>query len=212
MSARVLVCDFGGVLTTPLEGSFRAFSDARGVPLEALAAAMGALALRDGANPLHELECGRVTEREFLRGLGDELSAQLGRPVAMDGFAEEYFGHLAVNEPLLERLRAWHAGGLRMIMCTNNVREWEPRWRPMLAVDELFKDVVDSGFVGVRKPDRRIYEIVLERLGDVAPGDCVFLDDFANNCEAAREIGMRAVHFVDNEQAIGELERELATD
>ena len=40
-------------------------------------------------------------------------------------------------------------------MLTNNVREWEPLWRPMLPVDEIFDVVVDSGFVGMRKPDPR---------------------------------------------------------
>ena len=50
-------------------------------------------------------------------------------------------------------------------MLTNNVREWEPVWRPMLPVDEIFETVVDSGFVGVRKPEARIYEMTLERLG-----------------------------------------------
>ena len=40
-----------------------------------------------------------------------------------------------------------------MAICTNNVREWEPLWRAMLPVDEIFDVVVDSAFVGVRKPE-----------------------------------------------------------
>jgi putative hydrolase of the HAD superfamily len=40
--------------------------------------------------------------------------------------------------------------GYRMAMLTNNVREWEPLWRSMLPVDEIFETVVDSGFVGCR--------------------------------------------------------------
>src|SRR3712207_3004655 len=93
-----------------------------------------------------------------------------------------------------------------MALCTNNVREWEPRWRPMVPVDEIFESVVDSAFVGTRKPEPRIYEIVLERLGDVPPEECVFLDDFAVNCEAAREAGMHAVQFLDTDQAIADVE------
>jgi putative hydrolase of the HAD superfamily len=95
-----------------------------------------------------------------------------------------------------------------MALCTNNVREWEPRWRTMLPVDELFETVVDSAFVGTRKPEPRIYEIVLERL-EVDAAACLFLDDFEVNCEGAREAGMRAVHFRENAQALPELEREL---
>ena len=67
-----------------------------------------------------------------------------------------------------------------MALLTNNVREWEPLWRSMLPVDEIFELVVDSAFVGMRKPDPPIYELTIERLGDgIAPRDCLFVDDVA---------------------------------
>jgi putative hydrolase of the HAD superfamily len=69
---------------------------------------------------------------------------------------------------------------------------------------------VDSAFVGLRKPDPAIFELTLERLGDVGPEDCVFVDDLDVNCETARELGMSAVRFVDTEQAIAEIESALA--
>jgi putative hydrolase of the HAD superfamily len=107
---------------------------------------------------------------------------------------------------LMEELRD---SGMRMAMLTNNVREWEPVWRSMLPVDEIFELVVDSAFVGCRKPDPEIYEIVLERLGVPAEA-CLFIDDVDVNCDAGREAGLNAVHFRDNEQAIGEIRSLLA--
>jgi epoxide hydrolase-like predicted phosphatase len=196
----VLVCDFGGVLSTPLEASFRYWSQSSGVALEDLGRALAARAERDGDHPLHRLERGEISEADFLAGIAEEL----GGGVDMSDFADLYFDHLGVNEDLLAWLRERHAAGLRLAMCTNNVREWEPRWRTMLPVDELFELVVDSAFVGARKPEPRIYEIVLERLA-VPAAECVFLDDFAINCEGARAAGMRAVHFRDNAQALPEL-------
>jgi putative hydrolase of the HAD superfamily len=71
--------------------------------------------------------------------------------------------------------------------------------------------VVDSAFVGCRKPDREIYEIVLERLG-VPAAACLFVDDVEVNCEAARELGMTAVHFRENDQAIEEIKATLGGD
>jgi putative hydrolase of the HAD superfamily len=98
-----------------------------------------------------------------------------------------------------------------MALLTNNVREWEPLWRSMLPVDEIFELVVDSGFEGVRKPDPEIYRRTVERLGDgVAAENCLFVDDVEVNVAAARELGMRAIHFRDNDQAIGEIRAELA--
>jgi FMN phosphatase YigB (HAD superfamily) len=47
-------------------------------------------------------------------------------------------------------------------------------------------------------------------LGDLQPAECLFVDDIEVNCEAARELGLHAVHFRDNEQAIAEIEAALA--
>jgi putative hydrolase of the HAD superfamily len=93
-------------------------------------------------------------------------------------------------------------------MLTNNVREWEPRWRAMLPVDELFEVVVDSAFVGLRKPDPAIYRLTCERLG-VAPERCLFVDDIEANCTAAAGLGMAAVWFRDTGQAIAEMRAAL---
>ena len=53
------------------------------------------------------------------------------------------------------------AAGYRMALLTNNVREWELRWRALAPIDEIFELVVDSAFVGVRKPDPEIYELTV---------------------------------------------------
>lgn len=211
MSAvRALICDFGGVLTTPLLGAFTGWAADRDVPLEDLGGAMADLAERHGESPLHLLERGELSEAGFLGPLGDALSRRLARPVDLSDFADVWFGHLEVNAELVERLREWRDDGLRLALCTNNVREWEPRWRAMLPIDELFEIVVDSAQVGVRKPEERIYRIVVERLGGVAPEECLLLDDLEANCEGARAIGMRAVLFSSTDQALAEVERELS--
>jgi len=205
-----VISDFGGVLTSPLLDSFAAFQDSSGISLEHLGLAMAAIWKRDGANPLYELETGRMTEPEFLRTLGEELTRQLGRPVELHGFGERYFEHLHPNEPMIEYMRDLRERGYKLAICTNNVREWEPLWRAKLPVDELFEVVVDSGFVGARKPERRIYEITLERL-DVPASGALFIDDADLNCQVARELGMEAIWFRSSEQAIAEAEVQLST-
>jgi putative hydrolase of the HAD superfamily len=203
-----IVSDFGGVLTSPLLDSFAAFQDSSGISLEQLGTAMATVAARDGANPLFELETGRMSEAGFLQALSDQLSRQLERPVELHGFGERYFDSLHPNEPMIDYMRELRGRGYRMAICTNNVREWEPLWRAKLPVDEIFDVVVDSAFVGTRKPEPRIYEITLERLGVAAPA-AVLLDDIEVNCTAARELGLEAVWFRSNEQAIADLEAAL---
>ncbi len=204
-----VISDFGGVLTTPLVQSFAAVQDETGIPFEELGKAMGRIEEEDGKHPLYELEMGKLSEVDFLGKLGDALEPALGHRPELHRFREIYFEALHPNPPMIELMREAKDGGHRMGMLTNNVREWEPLWRSMLPVDEIFEVVVDSGFVGCRKPEPEIYEITLERLG-VSADQCLFVDDVDVNCEAARELGMSAVHYKHNDQAIPEIREVLS--
>jgi putative hydrolase of the HAD superfamily len=74
-----------------------------------------------------------------------------------------------------------------------------------VAVDDLVEVVVDSAFVGTRKPEPEIYALTLERL--VLPGDaCAFVDDLEHNVTAARDAGMHGIVYRDTAQAIAELQ------
>jgi putative hydrolase of the HAD superfamily len=204
-----VISDFGGVLTTPLVQSFAAVQDQTGIPMEQLGKGMERIAEKEGKHPLYELEKGEVSELDFLAKLGDALEPELGHRPEMHRFREIYFEALHPNEPMIELMRELKDGGHRMAMLTNNVREWEPLWRAMLPVDEIFELVVDSAFVGCRKPESEIYELTLERLGGVTPGSCLFIDDADVNCEAAAKLGMAAVHYQQNDQAIPEIREAL---
>ena len=211
MAIRAIVSDFGGVLTTPLIQSFAAFQDETGITPEALGRAMQRAADRDGAHPLFELECGRVTEAAFLERLSSDLEQELGRRPELHRFRDVYFDALDPNEPMIALMRELRDARYRMALLTNNVREWEPLWRSMLPVDEIFELVVDSGFEGVRKPDPEIYERTVARLGaGIGAADCLFVDDVEVNVAAARDLGMTAIHFRANDQAIAEIREALA--
>jgi putative hydrolase of the HAD superfamily len=203
-----VISDFGGVLTSPLIESYTAVQQSSGVPMEALGKAMAAIMDRDGSHPLFELETGRLSETRFLDELSSELTGQLGREVSMHDFGHRFFENLHPNERMLDFMRGLRDQGYKLGICTNNVREWEPLWRAKVPVDEIFSVVVDSAFVGARKPEPRIYEITLERLG-VPAHAALLVDDIELNCTAARDLGLRAVWFRDTDQAIAEIEEQL---
>jgi putative hydrolase of the HAD superfamily len=205
---RAIVSDFGGVLTTPLLSSFVAVQDEIGIATEDLGKAMRAATEERGENPLFEMERGELAEGAFLDLLADALEPLVGHRPHLHRFREVYFEALHPNGEMIELMRELKASGLTMALLTNNVREWEPLWRSMLPVDEIFEEIVDSAFVGCRKPEARIYELTLERIGMRAE-ECIFIDDLHPNCEGAEAIGMSAVHFRDNEQAIGEIRAAL---
>jgi putative hydrolase of the HAD superfamily len=206
---RAVICDFGGVLTTPLIDSFVHYQEQSGVSFEEVVKAMHGLAERTGKHPLYELEKGLLSEAEFARSLEEEM----GGGVDLSSLSDMYFDHLQPNTPMIEFVRGLRVErGLRSALLTNNVREWEPKWRAMLPeIDEVFEIVVDSAFVGMRKPDPAIYELTVERLGEgVQPSDCVFIDDVDVNIHAAEALGMTGVHFRSTDQAIADIEAALA--
>ena len=195
----VLICDFGGVLTTPLQAGFLAYQEESGVSLEELGTAMARATEEHGDHPLFMLERGEIPETEF----GARLERHLGGHFDANRLRTLFFERLEPNTPMIQLVRDLRGDGIRAALLTNNVREWEPLWRAKLPeIDELFEVVVDSAFVGLRKPDPAIYSLTLERLGGVAAERCVFVDDLEVNCDAARELGMTAVRFESADQAI----------
>jgi putative hydrolase of the HAD superfamily len=205
---RALITDFGGVLTTPLSAGFLAYQEEAPITLEDLGKGMQAAGEQYGEHPLYALERGEISEQEFARRLSEQLH---------DGFdlarlRHLYFERIEPNEPMIRFVGDVRARGLRTALLTNNVREWGPLWRAKLPeLDTLFEVVVDSAFVGMRKPEPDIYHLTLERLGDgLRAEDCLFVDDLEVNCEAARELGMTAVRFEHADQAIAELASALA--
>ena len=201
VSRRAVICDFGGVLTSPLMDAFAAVGEQSGVSVEAVWDAMTRVGEATGRHPLYELEKGLIAEAEFLSMLEERLDGE----VTLRGFREAYFAALHPNERMIDYIAELRARGLRTALLTNNVREWEPLWRAKLPIDEVFDVVVDSAFVGTRKPEPEIYAITLERIGLPAEA-CAFVDDIAVNVEAARALGFAVVHFRDTAQAIRELD------
>jgi putative hydrolase of the HAD superfamily len=65
--------------------------------------------------------------------------------------------------------------------------------------------VIESARIGLRKPDPRIYRMMIERLG-VDPAKCIYLDDLGVNLKPAREMGMTTIKVVNAPQALAELQ------
>jgi putative hydrolase of the HAD superfamily len=69
----------------------------------------------------------------------------------------------------------------------------------------LFDHVIESAKIGLRKPDPRIYRMMIEALG-VDPTHCIYLDDLGANLKSAREMGIKTIKVLSASQAITELE------
>jgi putative hydrolase of the HAD superfamily len=181
---RGLLVDFGGVLTTNVFDSFRAFCGDEGIDPDALRELFRgnpeALAL------VRSLETGAVTEDEF----GERFGALLGvAPERRRGMVERMFGHIRSDEEMVEAVRRARAQGVKTGLVSNSMGAGR---YDRSTFPELFDGVVISGEEGMHKPQPAIFHLGAERLG-LEPSDCVFVDDLRENCAGAEAVGMTAV-------------------
>jgi epoxide hydrolase-like predicted phosphatase len=207
-----VVFDFGGVFTTSPFAALMAAAEAQALDPMTMVGVMFGPYDQDTDHPWHQLERGEITLDDATAGIV-ELAAAEGvadfQPMEM----LMALGGSGVRTEVVEFCRDVKSRGFRTGLLTNNAREFEEFWVPLLPLDELFDDVVDSSAVGLRKPDARIYELSLERLGVAAPA-AVFVDDAPGNVVGAQAVGMRAVLIgtepADVAVALAELESHLS--
>ena len=164
----------------------------------------------DTDHPWHRVERGELglqDARSEIRALGasQDLDIDLFRMFELIGSASrEPFG------AVVDRARQLRGEGYRTAAVTNNVREFSDGWREPIDADAIFEVIVDSSHEGIRKPDVRMFELALERLGGIDPQRAIFLDDTESNVDAAAAIGISGIVVGDLGAALGELDARLA--
>lgn len=198
---RAVLFDFGGViLSSPFE-AFARYEAERGLP-EGFIRRVNAT--NPDANAWAQLERREITLDEFCERFEAE-AADAGHHLD----AREVLALLG-GELRPEMVEAVRRCSERLLtgLLTNNfvtVDGHVDREGEMGAVLALFDVVIESSKVGVRKPDRRFYELACRELG-IEPGEAVFLDDLGVNLKPAREMGMSTIKVVDPHQALAQLE------
>jgi putative hydrolase of the HAD superfamily len=198
-----LLVDFGGVLTTNVFDSFRAFCEEEGLDAEAIKRLFRedprALACVRG------LERGELSEVQFAARFGELLELE---PRRRDGLVDRMFSHLEPDEQMVDAVRRARAQGVRTGLISNSMGAGR---YDRSTFPELFDGVVISGDEGMHKPEPAIYELGCERVG-LAPAECVFVDDLRENCEGAEAVGMTAVLHRGAQRTLPRLEELLGIE
>jgi putative hydrolase of the HAD superfamily len=195
-----LLVDFGGVLTSNVFDSFRAFCEAEGLDPQAFATLM--TEDPEARRELRRVETGEIGEAEFGELLGEKLGVE-----NRERLIDRLFAGMKPDEPMVEAVRRAKAAGIRTGLVSNSIGEGR---YDRSTFPELFDGVVISAEEGVHKPQPEIFLLGAERAG-VAPEQCVFVDDLRENCEGAEAVGMTAVLHRGAERTLPELERLLDT-
>lgn len=193
---KAVIFDFGGVLVRTRSEHLRtAWEQRLGLPPG------GASELVFGGERGAAVQHGHMTDEAHWQWLGEHLGLNAADLASLraDFFAEDILDLTLLA--YVDRLRAagYHLGLLSN--AGDNARWIFGERFPVLP---HFDSVTISAEEGVMKPDPRIFAIALRR-ADAAPGEAVFVDDFAANVEGARAVGMLAVHFRTTEQTIAAL-------
>lgn len=151
----------------------------------------------------YKASIGKVSEEQHWA----EVAKRLRQPVSKaDALRDEFFGGDVLDLDLVNFLRSikphYHTGlisnawsGLRAYIVGHKF-------------DDAFHTLTISAEVGVTKPEAQIYLLALEQAG-VQAQDAVFVDDFLENVEGARSVGMSAIHFRDPASTLNELQNML---
>lgn len=208
-----VIWDYGGVIaTSPFRGMAN-FEASLGLPPGSVAELMfgASYAHGDGGEEEHDfhlLEKGRLSVKEYVARLDARAKARYGEHVTLNDLSAMGSGGSGIHWEMVHCIRAVKARGFRTAILTNNIAEYGEYWLASFPSAEM-DVIVDSSRVGMRKPEPAIYLHTASELG-VAPEGCVFLDDVEANVDAARAVGMQAVHVgPDVRPAIAELEQLL---
>ena len=194
---RALVLDFGGVISRTL---FETHAETEA----ALGLAPGTLTWRGPFDPASDplwqaMQADHISERDYWQ----QRTQQVGRLVGEDWTQMEQFVRrargadpaLVIRPEAIDAITRAQAAGCRLALLSNELDLfYGAGFRTRLPLLDRFELIVDASYTGILKPDPRAYAAVTAGL-QLAPADCVFVDDQARNVAGARAAGWQAVPF-----------------
>ena len=198
-----VIWDFGGVLTTSPFEAFARFESERGLPADIIRRTNAA---NHWENAWAKFERAEVDIETF-----DQLFAAESLALGAEVRGKDVLPLLAgdLRPEMVEALKRVNSklktGCITNNLPANAIGSASGRTLYVAEVMALFDHVIESAKIGLRKPDPRIYRMMVETLR-VDPKSCVYLDDLGVNLKPAREMGMTTIKVASGAQAIAELE------
>ena len=203
MTIEAVIFDFGGVLTSSPFEAFSRFETERGLPVDIIRRTNAANHLENAWAKFERAEVDVDTFDKLFaeesRALGAEVRGREVLPLLQGDLRPEMV-------EALKRIKArFKTGCITNNLPANAIGSMTGRSLYVAEVMVLFDHVIESAKIGLRKPDPRIYQLMVETL-KVDPRKCVYLDDLGVNLKPAREMGMTTIKVASGAQAIAELE------
>jgi len=204
LTIEAVIFDFGGVLTSSPFEAFARFETAHGLPVDIIRRTNAANHLENAWAKFERAEVDIETFDQLFaeesRALGAEVRGREVLPLLQGDLRPEMV-------EALKRIKAQlKTGCITNNLPANAIGSLTGRSLYIAEVMVLFDHVIESAKIGLRKPDPRIYALMVDTLR-VDPRNCVYLDDLGVNLKPAREMGMTTIKVTSGAQAIAELEK-----
>jgi putative hydrolase of the HAD superfamily len=194
---KFVVFDFGGVFVSGGMKAARKFYGKRiGIDLDKFWHI-------DMRNYWNKLKTGKISEERFWEIFKKKLKRK-GKDFDENEFKRLFFKYQRKNRGVAKIVKDLRKRGYKTAIISNNIKSWIDRFDEKDSLSKYFDFVICSEEVGYAKPDKKIYEIFLERAG-TKPEECIFIDDKEKNLKVAEKMGMKVILFKDSRY----LERQL---
>lgn len=133
---------------------------------------------------------GQLTEDEYWKSVIKENSWDISVD-KLKSAARKNFTEIKGTRKIIENL---HQKGYKLGLLSNHAKEWVEYCESTYDYHKLFHEIVYSYEVGISKPNKGIFLALLKKL-KAKPQECLFIDDYIKNIEAAKELGMSTIQF-----------------
>jgi putative hydrolase of the HAD superfamily len=207
-----VIFDFGGVITSSPFEAFARFEAERGLPDGTI---RGLNATNPDTNAWARFERAEILPAEFDTQFSHEAQAA-GYAISGQDVLTLLSGE--IRPAMVAMLDQLKREGYILGCITNNVPSGKgagmagtvEKAEAIAAIMACFDQIIESSKAGIRKPDPRIYKMMCDTL-DIAPENCIYLDDLGINCKPAAALGMHAIKVVNEAQALEDLRAALYT-
>jgi len=204
VAIEAVIFDFGGVLTSSPFEAFSRFETERGLPIDIIRRTNAANHLENAWARFERAEVDIETFDKLFAAESLALGAEVGGRDVLPLLQGDLRPEMV---EALKRIKAkFKTGCITNNLPANAIGSMTGRSLYVAEVMVLFDHVIESAKIGLRKPDPRIYKMMVETL-KVDPRNCVYLDDLGVNLKPAREMGMTTIKVTSGAQAIAELEK-----
>ena len=196
MKKKAIIWDFGGVITSSPFDNFKEFEISRNLPV-------GFIRMVNSQNSDFNawalLEKGEIDNAMFDQ-LFLEESRNLGQPIRGEDVLP--LTNCNIRDEVVSVIQKLKAIGVFQLCLTNNINnppsldnryidEYQSKLKDVMG---YFDYLLESSKLGIRKPDAKIYQLAIEKIG-LNPCDIVYFDDLGINLKPARNLGVQLLKF-----------------